>query len=559
VAALAGAACRFDPSPPAGAVTGTGLPPGARSGGTAGFNAGPNVFVDPTLPPGTPDTFGGGASGGSAQPQVVYPLAGSMHPINLADITFQWSQGKSQNQVFRVEFTGGGRTFDFYLPCTRSQCMYQMPQMAWLGMADVLHGQAVTFTIAGTDGKGGPVSLSAPMTIFFSPEAVRGGLYYWSTRLRGVYRLTFGASKALPFIQPRSATNPDACAGCHSVSRNGARIAFTAVPAVEGAFGGLAVAPTDDPTQRTVQPHDGVTDSSVPALSPDGSMAVVVLDAGYTSSGEKDFILRDAASGAEINRLSTGHPFLGPGRFATFPEWSPDGKTIAITVGTTSGGRTNYGATSLLTSDIALLPYNDGQFGPATVLVPATGNEYHFYPSWSPDGKWLVFATATMGGPADDDKSPANRTARLRLVEVASGRVYELGAATQGQDSTSTWPKFTPFAQDGGDLLFISYSTKIDYGYVLQQQGLKDGQTPASSPPGWKHPQIWMAAVSLANLRAGQDPSYAPIWLPYQDTTQDNHIPYWTEVITCNGDVDSSPCGDDQYCTPQGTCQSIVP
>ena len=557
-AAFALAGCRFDPGPPAGAVTGSSLPPGARSGGAAGFNAGPNVFVDPTLPPGTPDTFGGGASS-DARPQVVYPLAGSMHPINLGDITFQWSQGKPQNQVFRVEFTAPPRTYDFYLPCTRSQCIYQMPSQAWLAMADALHGQAVSFTVAGSDGKGGSVSLSDPMTINFSPEAVRGGLYYWSTKLRGVYRLTFGSAKALPFIQPSSATNPDACAGCHSVSRNGARIAFTAVPATEGAFGGLAVAPTDDPSQRSVNPRSGVVDSSVPALSPDGSQVVVVLDAGYTATGEKDFILRDAVTGAEIKRLSTGHPFLGANRFATFPEWSPDGQTIAITVGTTAGGRTNYGATSLLTSDIALLPVNGGQFGPATVLVPATGSEYSFYPSWSPDGKWLVFATATMGGPSADDKSPANRTARLRLVEVATGNVYELGAATQGPNSTATWPKFTPFAQDGGDLMFISYSTKIDYGYVLQQQNLMDGQTPASSPPGWKHPQIWMAAVSLANLRAGQDPSYAPIWLPYQETTQDNHIPYWTEVITCQGDVDTAPCGADEFCTPQGTCQPVVP
>lgn len=559
LAALAAVSCRFDPSPPAGAITGSGLPPGARSGGTAGFNAGPNVFVDPSLPPGTPSTFGGGAPSADARPQVVYPLAGSMHPINLGDITFQWSQGRPQNQVFRVELTAGPATYDFYLPCTRAQCIYQMPQQAWLRMAGDLHGQSASVTIAGSDGRGGPISASDPMTISFSPEPVRGGLYYWSTRLRGVYRLTFGSAKALPFIEPRSPTNPDACAGCHSVSRNGARIAFTAVPAIEGAFGALAIGPTADPAHRTVEPHGGVTDSSVPALSPDGSRVVVVLDKGYTATGEKDFILRDASSGEELNRLTTGHPFLGANRFATFPEWSPDGQTIAITVGTTAAPRANYGATALLTSDIALLPYNDGQFGPATVLVPATGGEYHFYPSWSPDGKWLVFATARVGGPVDDDKSPANRTARLRLVEVATGRVYELGAATQGQNSTSTWPKFTPFDQDGGDLMFISFSSKIDYGYVLQQQNLKDGQTPSTSPPGWKHPQIWMSAVSLANLRAGRDPSYAPIWLPYQETTQDNHIPYWTEVITCDDNVDVAGCAPDEICTPQGTCQPIVP
>jgi WD40-like Beta Propeller Repeat len=547
--------CRFDPGPPA--TTG-GLPPGARSGGTAGFNAGPSLFVDPSLPAQTPSQFGG-APGPDATPSVVYPLAGSMHPINLGDITFQWSQGKPRNTVFRIEVTAPSASYDFFVPCTRAQCIYQMPSQAWLAMASAARGQTVTFTVAGSDGRGGPVSTSAPITISFSPEAVRGGLYYWSTRLRGVYRLTFGARKALPYIQPSSPTNPAACAGCHSVSRDGRRIAFTAVPAAEGAFGGLAVAPTDDPGRRTVDPRRGVTDSSVPALSPDGSRVAVVLDSGYAASGAKAFIIRETDGGAEINRLGVGHPFLGPNRFATFPEWSPDGQSIAITVGTTAPPRANYGATALLTSDIAILPYNDGALGPATVLVPASGGEYHFYPSWSPDGKWLVFATAKMGGPTEDDKSPANRTARLRLVEVATGRVYELGAATQGSSSTSTWPKFTPFAQQSGDLLFIAYSTKIDYGYVLQQQSLKDGQTPAGSPPGWKHPQIWMAAISLANLRAGQDPSYAPIWLPYQETTQDNHIPYWTEVITCQGNVDQAGCNDDEICTPEGTCASVVP
>src|SRR5206468_253444 len=101
-----------------------------------------------------------------------------------------------------------------------------------------------------------------------------------------------------------------------------------------------------------IDPRRGLTDCSVPALSPDGSRVAVVLDAGYEPQGAKDFIVRDAASGAEINHLPAGHAFFGANRFATFPEWSPDGQTIAVTVGTTAGGRTNYGATALLTSDI---------------------------------------------------------------------------------------------------------------------------------------------------------------------------------------------------------------
>jgi len=556
VASLPG--CRFDDKTPSPAASpGSSLPPGGRTGGTASFPINSRTFVDPSLPGTTAADFPAAGGGGTA-PRLVYPLANSMHPINLGDVTFQWSQGKGSQTRFHLTFTGASDHYDFYVPCTRSECIYQMPSGAWLSMASEQRGQTVTVTITGSDGKTASPA-SDPVAITFSPEPVKGALYYWSTKLKGVYRLNFGSQKALPYITPRSATNPDQCAGCHSVSRNGKVIAFTAVPADEGAFGGLSVAPTDAPSSRTIAPKASVTDCSVPALSPDGSRVAVVLDATYTPTGAKTFSVRDTATGQELKRITTGDPLLGPGRFVTFPEWSPDGQTLAVVIGSTTGDRTNYGATSLLTGDIALIPYNDGQLGPAQVLVAATSGEYHVYPSWSPDGKWLVFSTIRKGGNADNDKSAANPTARLRLVEVASGKTYELGAATQGSDSTATWPKFTPFTQSNGQLLFVSFSTKIDYGFVLKQAGLKDGQIPAGTPSGWKHPQIWMSAVDLSKLPTGQDPSSAPIWLPYQETNQDNHIPYWSEGVGCNQtNIDDAGCGADEYCNDKGFCVPIV-
>jgi hypothetical protein len=94
---------------------------------------------------------------------VVYPLAGSMHPINLGDVTFQWSQGQPGNRVFRIRFTGAF-SYDFYLPCTRAQCIYQMPAQAWLAMAAGERGKPVTFTVADNDGGGGKLWSSAPVT-----------------------------------------------------------------------------------------------------------------------------------------------------------------------------------------------------------------------------------------------------------------------------------------------------------------------------------------------------------------------------------------------------------
>jgi hypothetical protein len=56
-----------------------------------------------------------------SKPIVVYPLAGSMHPINLADITFQWRRGPGVAQtVFRIRFRrGNGDSFEFYVPARR--------------------------------------------------------------------------------------------------------------------------------------------------------------------------------------------------------------------------------------------------------------------------------------------------------------------------------------------------------------------------------------------------------------------------------------------------------
>jgi hypothetical protein len=45
----------------------------------------------------------------------------------------------------------------------------------------------------------------------------------------------------------------------------------------------------------------------------------------------------------------------------------------------------------------------------------------------------------------------------------------------------------------------------------------------------WKS-QLWFAAIDLRRLTEG-DPSWAPIWLPFQSVDQSNHLPYWTEVV----------------------------
>jgi hypothetical protein len=216
-------------------------------------------------------------------------------------------------------------------------------------------------------------------------------------------------------------------------------------------------------------------------LNPDGTR-VLVSDTGGA------LVLRDAATGTAL--VTVDPAFFPADKAAYFPEWSPDGKSIAFTM----GPRTSlFGFTfGLSDGEIALLPYNDGKFGPATILVKQDADR-HFYPTWSPDGKWIAFCSAPAGSQNDPRATYDNAQARLRLIAAAGGPIYELGRATQGAGNTASWPKFTPFSQLGGQLLFIAFSSKIDYGFLKRDR---------------TRPQLWLAAVDLRRLDP-RDPTRA--------------------------------------------------
>jgi len=138
--------------------------------------------------------------------------------------------------------------------------------------------------------------------------------------------------------------------------------------------------------------------------------------------------------------------------------------------------------------------------------------------------------------------------ARLRLVSRTGGTMYELGNATQGAGHTSTWPKFAPFVQAAGNIMFLTFNSKIDYGFLLVNSIRAAGGLP----------QLWMSAIDLRKLPSG-DPSLPPVWLPFQDVAQQNHLGFWTEQVGCRVQTDGSSvgCGDGEYCNG-GHCVTAI-
>ena len=519
----------------------------------------PFPYVDPQLMGATPAAtaaFTGMPGGSAGAPRIAYPLDGAMHPLNIGSMTFQWTRGDTSSRVFRIRVSGGATPYDFYVPClVGTQCLFTPPPAGWLTIAKANPNGQLTATVAGTDGRGGLVYQSPPIVIRFTPEAVTGGLYYWSApetqaaTAGTTYRLPFGATTAIPFITPGTLTNPRPCGGCHSVSRNGAVISFAATDEDQSASKAtLAVAPTHTPEQETIVPTAmNAPNARFTALNSDGSLVATTVF-GHLQ-------IYATAYGTAVD-IGAPESLLPTGKLLTHPEWSPNGRRIAFTLYSTSApdgsGTRSIGDTRPEDGQIATLEL-DPDTGKVTrlrvILVPSQSDGMaHYYPSWSPDEHWLVVTAVPRG------TSVYSATgARLRLVSADSemqtcpgATCFDLANASQGTDASSTWAKVTPFSQANKTLIFVAFSSKADYGLVLANKG----------PNGAQRAQLWMSAIDLSKATVGSDPSFPPIWLPFQNITQTNHLPFWTTAVTCaSAGTVADACGDGQVCR-NGICET---
>lgn len=437
----------------------------ARLGGVEGFSTLTVLYEDAVNPEGIDVTpFESGVVPIESE-FWLYPEDGVSLPRNTPAIRFNWSNPGAAS-AFRLRFVSSVTDISVYTTSTS----WTADEDTWLNLASTNAGGDVTVELTALTDVG---LIQAPArTLNVNRMDGTGSILYWSTSAAGILEIPYGSTEPTDFLSQASTGR---CLGCHVVSRDGSKIAFT----WDGGDGGLGLANVET---KASLPGDSTRSANFKTFSPDGERIIVTYASQLTLLDGDGIALWDI-------------PHSGP---LTHPDWSPDGDLV---VAVESDGHTadwTFNGGRLVVMD----HLGDGIFSETRLLYQPPAGFKAYYPNFSPDGNWIAFNVSTGDGYDDVD-------AQLWVVDRKNKHgAIRLMSADLADNLTNSWVRWGPEPDD--DILWLAFSSKRSYGDLVNGS-----------------PQIWVSAFDPALAFDGQDPSYPAFWLPGQSTGQSNHIPVW--------------------------------
>jgi hypothetical protein len=452
--------------------------------------------VDPGLPGDVPDLFDSLPEDISRAPNVIYPPANVVMPRNLGDFEMHWTDG-SGNDVFEISLVTEYANIRVYVPGGNGvpaagpmASFNAFLASEWLSAVGVEPN--VSYQVRGLQ-LANPTSVgSAPVrTVELSNERLEGGIYYWAAAStngpEGIFRhdMSKPGQQAEEFYT-RNQTPQGRCVACHVLSRDGTKMAVTY-------DGGDNNGTMVDVATGTAQPD--FTPWNFATFTPDGSQLLSVFQGNLT--------VRNSSDQSAITTMIAASP-------VSHPDLSPDG-TKLVYVREPGGRDWEFASGQLYTRSY---DQTTRTFGAEVPLVTDGGN--NFYPSWSPDGQWILFNRSTDNGDAYD-----NPNASLFVIKAdGTGPAIELVSANVGLGLTNAWGRWAPFQQTIGAaneaIMWVTVSSRRDFGVRLF---------------GIARPQIWMTPFFPEHAANASDPSVAAFRLPFQNIDSNNHIAQWTERV----------------------------
>ncbi len=459
------------------------------------------TIVDPGLPATLPEQFDGATEDPTLAPLLRYPLDKILVPPNIGRFDVHWTSANTNVFQLRMrnEFVDVRRFTSGLTPPNNEQFWTELLPSEWFPIASTK--QQLSLELAGMN-TADPTKkgTAGKQVVDVTNENARGGIYYWaitSPSNAGIVRYDVEKPEVAPAPMFEAGSEPGGagkCHGCHTLSKDGTKMAMT----LSGGDGeGVVV---DVANRALTTPVSAGLNWNFATFTPDATKLITVLGGVMK--------VRDPNGGTELAVLPNN-----TGRFASHPELSPDGTML---VNSECSNTNNAFATDC---GLVIRPFNvaANSGGDIKILVaPGADNLKSFYPSFSPDGKWVVF---TRSPGADSYNEPDAETWVIKSDGTAPA--VKLATPDLGQAGrTNSWARWVPFGQTFGPtnepMFYLTFSSMRPYGVRI--------------PAGGK-PQIWMTPFFPGRAEAGADPTGPAFRVPFQSVLAGNHIAQWTQAV----------------------------
>jgi hypothetical protein len=455
-----------------------------------------------------------GASAPDAAVQWAYPYDNTAFPQGMIAPRMMWNGG-NPDDLYLIRLTGPYAELKYFVKVSppAQVTIPDTPVDLWKQVTDSGSGGKMKLFAARLSG--GAATVIADHTDELASGPLRGTVYYWANSIGRILRIKAGAAAPDDFL---AAAGVGGCTACHTVAAKGARLVIGVDQATES-----QTMTSFDLVNNQVKYSGGGRSWSMPAVSADGSVMVgnnLGLDiTPVTQTGLFD--------------VDTGAPIPGSGLDGVslwMPAFSPDNKTLAYVSPTAPNDLRMYDwdpSTKLFSNDRLIMPVGSD---PSAMIG---------YPTASPDHRMVIYTRSTgaawdsRNGPADlyaADTSQPGTEVRLAALD---GDGYPFAAGDRDRNHNYE-PVLAPLP--AGGFFWAVFNSRRTYGNLL-----------TGGPETVK--QLWIAAIKI-DAKPGEDPSFAPFWLPGQDTQTLNLRGFWA-LDPCKDNAAS--CGDGSECC-SGTC-----
>ena len=541
------------------------------------IDSGSAVAGSPAATPAIPSDPGPeftGTNSATLAPTLVYPNDGVLLPPNVQQLEVHFMSGSKTGELYEISILSDFSEYRYYTRCYADlkkflpgACAFELDPDTVNVIAESNRGNGpATLVVRGTDEKGS-VGSSASISVQFAGDRVDGAIYYWMTSQPSpsIMRFDFASQSALavalqPSDLPDDGGNPHAnttCVGCHALSRDGIRM----VASKGASWAGYLVYINDLRKPKTATDWltvDGRATGTAAAnrvmtvsFNPDGTQFVADAPPGDTLGSTK-LAFHLGTTGVRQSTLDVSFN-------VSFPDWSPDGQTIAVTH--------IYGNSGTIIQfqegGISVIRQSATGWNPAeVVVVPHTTGKNRYTPNFVPDSSFLLYGEATrqtgdadslVDGYADPSATvwavqpQANATPVLLARANATGVADKL-TLTDGRSTIvtsriangmlmNTFPRAAPFEakQNGHKLFWFTAASQRRAGLRLYKAN--------PSVVGDEPTQLllWMFALDAEQVLAGKDGSYPGFFLPFQDLLTSNHMAAWTQKYVSDNPPPAPP------------------